>query len=174
MPEEIAMGHASERNFVLQQGFRETEPEACDCLFPALMFQPRLVGVVLALALLAQSGPLFLALAALLWWNALLPAYNPFDALYNRLVAGPRRLPRLAPAPAPRRFAQGMAATFMLVIGGALLAGWSAVAWVVEGLLVAAFAALLFGKFCLGSYLYHLLRHDSVFANHTLPWAGAR
>ena len=92
--------------------------------------------------------------------------------LYNRLIAAPRQRPALAPAPAPRRFAQGMAATFMLAMGGALIAGWSLVVWIVEGLLVAAFVALVFGKFCLGSYLYHLLRHDTSYANHTLPWAG--
>lgn len=168
------MTRSSELNFVRQQGFRDAEPAACECQFTALMYQPRIVGVLLVVPLITQSGALFLVLAALLWWNALLPAYNPFDLLYNFHVAGTQGLPLLTPAPAPRRFAQGMAATFMLVIGGALLAGWPVVAWIAEGLLVAAFAALIFGKFCLGSYIYHLLRHDTDFANHTLPWAGAR
>lgn len=168
------MPRSSELNFVKQQGFREAQASACECLFPALMFQPRLVGVALVIALLLQSGPLFLALSALLWWNALVPAGNPFDALYNALIAGPRGRPRLPPALPPRRFAQGMAATFMLAIGSALLAGWFVVVWIVEGLLVAAFAALIFGKFCLGAYLYYLLRHDTAFANHTLPWVDTR
>ena len=51
-----------------------------------------------------------------------------------------------------------------------LLLGWQVVAWTLEGLLVAALAALIFGKFCLGSYVFHLLRHDGEFANRTLPW----
>lgn len=164
------MSRSSELNFVRQQGFREAGTDACDCLFPALLWQPRIVGIVLAVALVLQSTALFLALAALLWWNVLFPARNPFDALYNARIAQPRGLPLLPPAPPPRRFAQGMAATFMLIIGSALLLGWHVTAWVVEGLLVAAFAALIFGKFCLGSYLYHLLRRDRAFANRTLPW----
>jgi len=31
-------------------------------------------------------------------------------------------------------------------------------AWVLQAMLVAAFSALLFGKFCLGAYVYHLLK----------------
>jgi hypothetical protein len=41
-----------------------------------------------------------------------------------------------------------------------------------EYVLAAALVALFFGKFCLGSYLFHLLRGDAAFANRTLPWAG--
>jgi len=165
------MLRSSELNFVRQQGFRDASADAGGCLFPALMFQPRMIGIVLVIALVLQSASLFLGLAALLWWNVLLPAYNPFDALYHALIAAPRGLPPLTPAPNPRRFAQGMAATFMLAIGMALYAGWHLAAWIFEGLLIAAFSALIFGKFCLGSYLYHLLRRDSAFAQRTLPWS---
>ena len=38
-------------------------------------------------------------------------------------------------------------------------------------LLVVAFSALLFGRFCLGAYVFHLLRGEAAFANSTLPWA---
>jgi len=135
------------------------------------MLQPRLVGILVVLALIFQNGPFFLALSAILWWNVAVPARNPFDALYNRLVALPKDLPPMTPAPAPRRFAQGMAATFMLAVGVSLLLGWHLAAWILEGLLTAALAALIFGKFCLGSYLFHLFRGDAAFANRTLPWA---
>lgn len=165
------MPHTSEINFVRQQGFADAGAAACSHAFPALMFQPKVIGTLVAFALVLQSWQIFLALAAVLWWNVLAPSRNPFDLLYNRLVAGPRGLPRLTPAPAPRRFAQGMAATFMLLIGVALFSGWRGAAWVLEGLLVTALAALIFGKFCLGSYIYHLLRHDVEFANRTLPWS---
>ena len=104
-------------NFVRQQGFRDASPEACSFQYPALIWQPRVIGILVLVGLAFQSGPYFLALAALLWWNVILPAFNPFDALYNRLVAKPKGLPRLNPAPAPRRFAQWMARTFMLAIG---------------------------------------------------------
>jgi hypothetical protein len=134
------------------------------------MFQPKLIGGLVIIGLVLQSWAFFLTLSAILWWSALVPDMNPFDALYNRLIAVPKGLPRLASAPGPRRFAQGMAATFMLGIGTTLLLGWWVVAWTLEGLLVAALAALIFGKFCLGSYVFHLLRHDGEFANRTLPW----
>jgi Domain of unknown function (DUF4395) len=165
------MSASAKLNFVRQQGLGEADATGCAARYPALMFQPRLVGIVVVAGLLLQSGPLFLALSALLWWNVLLPAYNPFDAFYNRLVAASRGGQRLEPAPPPRRFAQGMAGTFMLAIGCSLLAGWLLTAWILQGLLVCALSALIFGRFCLGSYIYFLLRGQAGFANRTLPWA---
>ncbi len=164
------MSRSAQLNFVEQQGFRDADTDAGVHLYPALMFQPKLIGVLVITGLVLQSWLFFLILSVVLWWNVLVPSMNPFDALYTRLAVIPKGLPRLAIAPAPRRFAQGMAATFMLAIGISLLLGWLAVAWILEGLLVAALAALIFGKFCLGSYIFHLLRHDGAFANRTLPW----
>lgn len=164
------MSRSAQLNFVEQQGFRDANADSCEHQYPALMFQPKLIGVLVIIGLVLQNWTFFLILSAILWWNVLVPDMNPFDALFNRLIAVPKGLPRLAAAPGPRRFAQGMAATFMLAIGTTLLLGWRGVAWTLEGLLVAALAALIFGKFCLGSYIFHLLRHDGEFANRTLPW----
>jgi hypothetical protein len=86
-------------------------------------------------------------------------------------VAKPRGLPRLGPAPGPRRFAQAMAGTFMLAIGLSLLYSWRTLAWSIEALLLLALAALVFGRFCLGSYIFLLLTGHTGFANRTLPWA---
>jgi Domain of unknown function (DUF4395) len=77
---------------------------------------------------------------------------------------------RLSPAPPPRRFAQGMAGTFLLGIGTSLLLGWTTTAYVLEGLLIVAVAALMAG-FCLGSFIFHLLSGRATFATRTLPWA---
>jgi hypothetical protein len=158
-------------NFVKQQGFEGATARTCDIQYPALMFQPRFIGVLVVAGVLLQAPWLFLALSALLWWNVLVPALNPFDRLYDVLVAARRGLPPLPLAPAPRRCAQGMAATFALVVGVSLLAGWSALAWAVEAILLAALCALIFGKFCLGSYVYHLLTGKRDFARRTLPWS---
>jgi hypothetical protein len=38
---------------------------------------------------------------------------------------------------------------------------------------VVALGALVLGRFCLGSYLYHVLRGETTFANRTLPWSRA-
>ena len=82
-----------------------------------------------------------------------------------------RSLQRLDQAPAPRRFAQGMAATFMLGCALSLMFGWHWAAWIIETFLVLALALLNLGMFCLGSYIFHLLRGDVHFANKTLPWS---
>jgi hypothetical protein len=109
-----------------------------------------------------------------LTWNVALPALNPFEKTYNRFLAGRRGTPPLTPAPAPRRFAQGMAAAFNLAAGVCLLLGWALASWVFQGLLVVAFSALLFGKFCLAAWVFHVLRGEVAFANSTLPWARTR
>ncbi|HVO11680.1 MAG TPA: DUF4395 family protein [Vicinamibacteria bacterium] len=171
------MSSSPVQNFMRQQGFAKEPPDACDVHFQGLYFQPRIVFPLVVLAILLQlvsttwSVSLQLLISAALWWNALVPSWNPFERAYNRWLAAPRGQRPLAPAPGPRRFAQGMAAAFNL---GAALAQWSGalpLAWVLQALLVAAFSALLFGRFCLGAYLYHLLRGRVAFANSTLPWA---
>jgi hypothetical protein len=160
---------SSESNFVQQQGYAEADPAACGVKLPALMFQPRIIGALVAVGLLTQSPFLFLAIGALLAWSALLPMLNPFEALYTALVARSRGQ-RIDPAPPPRRFAQGMAAGFMFGIALALLGGHATLARILEAMLVAALLALIFGRFCLGSYLYHVVTGRLAFANRTLPW----
>ena len=147
----------TKESFVRHQGFLDATPAACTSRYPALMWQPRVFGVLVLIGLVVQSGPYFLVLATLLWWNALLPRLNPFDALYNRLVARPKSLLQLGPAPGPRRFSQGMAGTFLLAIGLSLLFGRNTLAWVIEALLAAALVALIFGRFCVGSHIFLLL-----------------
>jgi hypothetical protein len=165
----------AELNFVRQQGFKDASPETCVRQYPALMLQPRVTGILVLIGLALQAWPYFLALSALLWWNVALPKLNPFDALYNCLVAKPKGLPRLGPARSPRRFgAQPIAGTFMFIIALSLFSGWHLLAWGLEAFLVVALAALIFGRFCLGSYIYLLLTGQARFANRTLPWAGKK
>ena len=159
------------RNFILQQGLAEPPAASCPLEYSALHFQPRLVGLTVLAGVLLQEPAIFLALSAVLLWSALLPRWNPFDALFNRTLARRRGRLALAPAPGPRRFAQGMAGSFALAIGIALLQGWKTTAIVLQVLLVVAVAALVFGGFCLGSFVFHVLRGRFAFARRTLPWA---
>jgi len=48
---------------------------------------------------------------------------------------------------------------------------WFITAYVLEGFLGAASVALVFGRLCLGYYIYHLLRGEADFAGRTLPWS---
>jgi hypothetical protein len=161
----------ADRNFVLQQGLEASEPASCTRLSSALLFQPRIVGVILVAGTISQSPVVFAALAALLWWCALLPRLNPFDAAYNRTLGSRPNAPRLGPAPTPRRFAQGMAATFATAIAAALAWEFRITAFVLEGFFLVAVAALAFGRFCLGSFVYHVVRGQVRFAVDTLPWS---
>jgi len=158
-------------NFVKQQGFPDTPESSCGARFKALSFQPMAMAPIILIGIVFQSAIVFLALSALQWWNALLPRWNVFDAIHNSLFAGRPGVEKLTPAPAPRRFSMGMAASFMLGIGVSLLAGWTTAAIVLQVFLVVALSAILLGKFCMGSYIYHLLRGEVEFANRTLPWA---
>lgn len=158
-------------NFMKQQGFPDEATGACNMHFGGLYFQPRIVFPAVLLAILLQSAGLHLAISAVLWWNTLLPALNPFELSYNRWVAAPRGRQVLTRAPGPRRMAQGMAAAFNLGAGLGLLHGATGFAWVMQACLVVGFSALLFGKLCIGAYLFHVLKGRVAFANATLPWA---
>ena len=154
-------------NYVRQQGFPDASPETCRHLYPALMWQPRMIAVLFLVGLAWQAAPYFLALGALLWWNVLCPALNPFDAVYN-LVAKPTNVPRLPAARAPRRFAQAEAGTVIAAIGVALIGEVNLLAWILEGIVLVSLVALNCGNFCQGSYLYLLFTGQSGVANGTL------
>lgn len=165
------MASTAVANFVKQQGFPDVAESSCASQFRALSFQPMAMAPIIVVGIVLQSAIVFLALSAIQWWNALLPRWNLFDAIYNGSVAARPGATRLTPSPAPRRFSMGMAASFMLGIGVSLLAGWSTAAIVLQVFLVIALSAILFGKFCMGSYIYYLLRGEVAFANRTLPWS---
>lgn len=168
------MAPSSRVNFVRQQGFRSDTKAGCELRYPGLMFQPRLVGLVVAAGVLLQASWLFAGLGALLLWSALLPRWNPFEMLYNWLLAGRDGRQRLTPAPGPRRFAQGLAGVLSVAAAAALGAGSTALAWGIEAFLLLAVAALVFGRFCLGSFLYLHLRGEGAFARRTAPWRSGR
>jgi hypothetical protein len=152
--------------FIRQQGV--TTPNVDDNLYSALMLQPRIIGVIVVLGIAVQRPLLFLILSAVLLWSALVPSRNPFDAIYSYLVARPRGLAPLDVAPAPRRFAMGMAGTVALTIGIALAVGASHTAWVFEGLFAVAVIQVVFGDICGAANVYLLLtRSQMAHPSHT-------
>ena len=145
--------------FMCQQGFPASD--ASPHLYAALMFQPRVISGVVAVGILLQRPEPFLALAAALAWAVIVPTRNLFDATYNYTVAYPRGVPPLRAAPAPRRFAQGVAATLALAIGLALLTGATAMAWFLEAAAFASIASVLVRRFCVPAYLYDVLQRTA-------------
>ena len=145
----------SKADFIRDQGFVTQEPT--DALYPALMFQPRVIGAIVAYGVARQSPWVFLMLSIVLWWSAFVPTMNPFDAFYKRFILDPHRLRAFPVAPAPRRFAQGTAAALAMAIGAALLSQASVAAWLLEGLFAVALIRLIAGRFCFGTYLYSRL-----------------
>ena len=154
-------------NFIRQQGFDGAGDRSYESLYAALLFQPRVVGILVVVGVLFQASPLFLTLSAVLWWSALVPALNPFDRLYDAI--GGVRIP--GPTPAPRRFAQGLGATVMLLTGVSLRQDLDTLAWILEAFVLVAIALVIASsRFCLGSFVFHLLSGNAEFARRTLPW----
>ena len=118
----------SKVQFIRSLGYLDPHPD--DQLYSALMLQPRIIAGLTVIGLLLQTPWLFLALSAALGWSAFVPTRSLFDAIYNYVVARPRGLATLEAAPAPRRFAGGLAAVVTLTFGVALLAGARSTAWV--------------------------------------------
>ena len=145
----------SKLQFIRSLGY--PDPHADDHLYSALMLQPRMVGGLTVIGVLLQTPWLFFALSAALLWSALVPTRSLFDAIYNYAVARPRRLPPLAAAPAPRRFAGGLAGIVALATGAALLTGATSIAWALEALLAVAVTGVVFGRSCAGADLYNVL-----------------
>jgi hypothetical protein len=147
----------AESRFILSQGFAEPAPESCGLHFAALQFQPRVIGIIVVVGMILQSVAilpsvaLFVILGIILCWGAMVPDANVFEWAYN--LTSPRY--RLNRAPAPRRFAQGLAGMMALAIAAFLYMHWMLAATVLELLLLAAVAGILFAKFCFGSWLYH-------------------
>lgn len=146
----------SQIRFIRQQGF--TGEEFPEYLYTALMLQPRIVGGLAAVGIVLQSAWIFLALSAVLWWGALVPTRNLFDAIYNHVVARRRGRPRLGTAPTPRRVAGAESGTVALAIGLALLAEATTTAWIIEGVFTGGIVSAVFADFCVPAYTYHLLR----------------
>jgi hypothetical protein len=165
------MNRSKEYKFMQQQGFEVGDEESTKRHFKSLLFQPTIVGSLILLAVLFQIAPLFLGIGVVLWFNALFPQANPFERLYDATIGKINNYPVLPPAPPPRRFMQGMAGTLMLLASFFIYQNLRVPAYITQGFIVIAFSLLLFGKFCVGAYLYHIFTGKSSFANSTCPWS---
>jgi hypothetical protein len=141
---------ASQIRLVAQLGYPITGD--APAWYGAVTFQPKMIGVILLTGALSQSPAVFLGLSLVLLVGAFVPKGNLFDAIYNRTVL--RRGSPLPPAPAPRRFAQGLAGTIAAIIAAALFVGWPLLAWSLQALFAVAVVAVVFGDSCAGAVIW--------------------
>ncbi len=163
----------ADRKFVMQLGFDPAREHSIPAFANALLFQPRLVGLWVLTGAVLNSASLFVALALVLWWNALLPRWNPITALHNRLTAHRPGVPLVPLAPAPRRAAEAEAGTLAASIAVCLLIRAPGAALGIEIFLLLAVAAVVFGRLCLGAIIYYLLNGRVDLVRQTLPWSRA-
>lgn len=161
-------------NFVRGQGFTDTTPASCGVRYPALMFQPRALMILVILGILVDASWWFVGLGVILVWNVLVPRHNPFDIVYYHAASKRRREPRIAAAPAPRRFAQAIAALFMFAVAYVMRRGNHELAWTLQLLLLFFIGLLVFARFCVGSYIYYLVTRQAALARQVLPWTRTR
>jgi hypothetical protein len=160
----------ADRSFVRQQGFEAIDAETVCEFSSALRYQPRLVALIAAAGAITRSPVVFAGLAALLSWAAAAPRLNPFDFAYRRTLGRRSGAAALPPSPMPRRFSAGMGAVFAAAIAVAMASGFRITAWVLQAVLMLAVLSVIYGRLCIGSFLYHLLRGELGFAIGTLPW----
>jgi len=161
----------SKRNFILQQGYPEPAAAKSDRQYSAILFQPRLLGLAFVVGSALQLPALFFALGAILWFCVVAPRFNPFNAMYNRTLA-PFTGITLTASPTPRRFSQFLGGAFCLAIAASLTMDFRMTAVVLEGCLIAGTVTMLAG-FCVGTFVFHLVRGQVGFAMRTLPWAAS-
>ena len=145
--------------FIRQQGFLVSHLDTN--LYTALMLQPKIVGAIAVVGAGFQSAVVFFLLSGLLLWSTALPSYSVFNGIYNVVVARRRGFSTLEGIPPPRRFAQGLAGVIALAIGAALLANATFLAYGLELLLLDGVISVLAARFCLGSYLHHLIAAEA-------------
>lgn len=145
------------------QGFSSVADDAAAAaLARAARFQPRAtLALLLAGVGVAASGQVspvvpaawFGTLAGLAWLAVAVPATNVFDRAWDALAGEPR----LGTPPTPRRFSQGIAATFLTTIAALFGAGLLPAAFAVSGVMAVAASLAAFADVCIGSLVHNLL-----------------
>lgn len=147
-------GPNSKRSFVLQQGFSVPgDPETESNLFFALQVQPRFIGCLILAGVALRSPFIFLIAGVVMWFSAIVPRWNPFNALYNHAL-GKRRGVFLLMSPPPRMFSEALAGSLALGIALLFAAGHTGVAMLLAGFFALANSAVVFSRFCVGASLF--------------------
>ncbi len=135
---------------------------ACD-RDPQVAASARWLRFTPALSTLCIIAGTALRSSTVLWSFAIISACgaagrHAFDGLFNALVRRWVRAERLPPNPAPRRFAMAVAAAWSAGAGWLISVGFVSAGVAAGGLLAVAAVIVATTHFCLGSWVYHLVR----------------
>lgn len=125
----------------------------------ALKVNQTCIIILLAWAFLF-NWPWLVALVALVMLvGTFQPEAGLFKLFYSRVLrpAGLLKPDIVADDPQPHLFAQGVGGTFLLFSSLAFLAGWSALGWILAGIVIVLAAINLFFGFCMGCFMYYQL-----------------
>lgn len=148
------------------QGFSAADDSRTTGLARAAAFQPRATLALLLLGVgLAVTGVVpavfpaawFGVLAGLAWLAVAVPATNVFDRFWDLAVRPITGWAGVDATPAPRRFSQGIAASFLTTVAVLFGLGLGTPALVVAGIMACAASLASFADFCLGSAIFNLL-----------------
>ena len=132
----------------------EVAPADKRLLVMPLRFKP-LATLLLVVLGAALGWPwLLIAVGALGLLGTAWPALSWLDQLWNRAVRHLFRAPALAADPTPRRFACGMADTFVLASGIAFLAGATTLGWMLAGAVILIAGIVVVTGFCVAAWAY--------------------
>jgi len=154
------MARSAVLNFMKQQGFTPEPPDRATLRFKGLQFQPTIVGSMMLVAILTQSPTIFLLFSALLWLNVLVRRQTVRAGLQSLCRATARATAAHAGTGAPAiRSGHG---------SGVHAGRWADPAPGLEDGVLRLPGAPRRGlrraplrKFCLGAYVYHLLKGTS-------------
>jgi hypothetical protein len=136
-----------------KQGFVGLDDATLAEAGPWLKFSPGLCTLVMVVDTALASYAILWALAPIAALGAIF-RFHPFDLIYNhgiRRLTGTRPLPRNG---APRRFACGVAAVWLVGTGVAFWAGVAWVGYLLGGLLALVAAIVTVSHFCIPSLIY--------------------
>jgi hypothetical protein len=136
--------------------------------------QAFIIGL-LTVAFVLNSNLLVAVVAVVMVVGAAAPALALFQIIYRRLL-GPLGLVKpnvMIDNPEPHRFAQGFGGVVVALGLAALLAGLSALGWVLVWLVIALAATNLFLGFCAGCFVYYQLNRLGIPGfRHSRPQRG--
>lgn len=138
------------------QGFTGQEDGHLRAIDLGLRVGPVFCMVLAGIATALASPTMMLVLAPFAFLGAVLSG-SPFDVFFNHGLRHVIDGPRLPVYQAPRRFACGLAAVWLLVTAGLLLAGYALAGQVMGWLLVITAAVPVTTGFCVPSFIFRLV-----------------